>query len=280
MQVVHQQLRGSHECSQLFILHVFLACIVSFQITKPGRVVNTVKIFSWVSETTKIFLHEILKKQKFYNTKISSSKFKVNSTHVNNSILIIIAAHVQMHWTVFHHRKPCTISSYFPSPPILPSPLLPPFLFFSLFFSLFFPLYSFLPSLIPSPLSTLSSLLLCPSFSLSRQLNLLNTHKVSQLTWGAQHGYTANVTQLGSSDGSTIYWMALCGAFTGMNHIGKACSGHVSWVCVNHVWAKQVSYYAGTLRLTGAMGTCWLLWWSSSMLESTDAGLELLPRAA
>ena len=52
---------------KLFILHVFLVFIVSFQITKPGNVesINTVKKFSWVSRTTKIFLCKNLKHKNF-----------------------------------------------------------------------------------------------------------------------------------------------------------------------------------------------------------------------
>lgn len=38
MRVVHHQLRGDHERSKLFILHVFLACVVSFHITKLENV--------------------------------------------------------------------------------------------------------------------------------------------------------------------------------------------------------------------------------------------------
>ena len=38
MRVVHHQLRGDHECSKLFILHVFLACVVSFHIIKLENV--------------------------------------------------------------------------------------------------------------------------------------------------------------------------------------------------------------------------------------------------
>ena len=58
----------------IHVLHVILACAVSFQITKLGNIesINTVEKFSWVSGTTKIFLHENLK-QKFYNTKIFRS---------------------------------------------------------------------------------------------------------------------------------------------------------------------------------------------------------------
>ena len=38
MQVVRQQLHGSYSygCRKLFVLHSFVACVVSFQITKPG----------------------------------------------------------------------------------------------------------------------------------------------------------------------------------------------------------------------------------------------------
>ena len=36
--IVHQQLCGSHDCSRLFVLHVFLMCVISFQITKPWNV--------------------------------------------------------------------------------------------------------------------------------------------------------------------------------------------------------------------------------------------------
>ena len=43
--VVCQQLRGSHKCSKLFILHVFLVCAISFQITKPGNVCCQKKYF-------------------------------------------------------------------------------------------------------------------------------------------------------------------------------------------------------------------------------------------
>ena len=38
MRVVRQQLHGNHKCSKLFVPDIFLACIVSFQITKPGNV--------------------------------------------------------------------------------------------------------------------------------------------------------------------------------------------------------------------------------------------------
>ena len=38
--IVCQQPHVSHECSKLFVLHdfVFMTCVVSFQITKPGNV--------------------------------------------------------------------------------------------------------------------------------------------------------------------------------------------------------------------------------------------------
>ena len=58
MRVVRQQLHGSHKRSKLFVLYVFLACVVSFQITK----LNTVNKLSWVSSfTTKYFYKKIKK---------------------------------------------------------------------------------------------------------------------------------------------------------------------------------------------------------------------------
>ena len=45
--------------SKLFVLHVFLACVVSFQITKPGNVKLIWKIFRGFLD------HEIIKREKF-----------------------------------------------------------------------------------------------------------------------------------------------------------------------------------------------------------------------
>ena len=122
------------------------------------------------------------------------------------------------------------------------------------------------------PLSHLSSRLLCPCFSLSRQLNLLNTHKMSQLTWGTQHCYATDVTHLGSSYGSTIYWMAQCGSSPEIIHVGKSCSGYVSWVCLSCVSKTSIlivicRYFDinetnGDLMITmhGGAVPCWRVW--------------------
>ena len=59
MCVVRQQLRGSHECSKLFVLHFLLACVVSFQIIKPWNV-ESILYHQKVFLTTKVYLHEKL----------------------------------------------------------------------------------------------------------------------------------------------------------------------------------------------------------------------------
>ena len=48
------QLRDSHECSKLFVLHVFLVCIVSFQITKPRNVEWTKYTIEHASESQQL----------------------------------------------------------------------------------------------------------------------------------------------------------------------------------------------------------------------------------
>ena len=61
----------------IHVLHVILACAVSFQITKLGNIesINTVEKFSWVSGTTKIFLHENLKHKNFITRKFSDLRY-------------------------------------------------------------------------------------------------------------------------------------------------------------------------------------------------------------
>ena len=36
-----QQLHGSYECSKLFLLHVYLVCVISYRITKLWNVEST-----------------------------------------------------------------------------------------------------------------------------------------------------------------------------------------------------------------------------------------------
>ena len=100
MLVIHQQLNGSHEhSSKLFVLHVFLACAVSFQTTKPGNVesINTVKKFSWVSWTTKISLHENLKHENFITWKFPDLRYLLHYTRYKESGLLPLGLHITVH---------------------------------------------------------------------------------------------------------------------------------------------------------------------------------------
>ena len=79
MLVVCQQLHGSH--IKFFVL---LACIVSFQITKPGNVEPS-NIFVGIQDHENIFTQKF-KIRRFYNTKISRSTVGDNITFPSKSM--------------------------------------------------------------------------------------------------------------------------------------------------------------------------------------------------
>ena len=65
---------ATNAARKLFVFHLFLACAVSFQITKPGNVesINCQNIFVGIQDHENIFTWKF-KTRRFYNMKISRS---------------------------------------------------------------------------------------------------------------------------------------------------------------------------------------------------------------